>query len=62
LEEHIQIHQENPGESVIYFVKEGATATDLEKLFDLTGLELSFKIKQIATPILSKAGKLKLKV
>ena len=60
--EHIQIHQERPGEAVIYLVKSGGIIPEPEKLFDLSALDISFRVEQRQTPILTQSGKLKLKV
>ena len=60
--EHIQIHQESPGNATIYLIKPGAIVENPEKLFDLGALDISFHVEQRNTPILSSSGKLKLKV
>lgn len=60
--EHIQIHQESPGEAVIYLIKSGAQVEHPEDLFDLSALDVSFRVEQRQTPVLSSSGKLKLKV
>lgn len=60
--EHIQIHQDKPGEATIYLIKSGTSIENPEKLFDLSALDISFRIEQRQEPILSSSGKLKLKV
>ena len=60
--EHIQIHQDRPGEAVIYLIKSGGSIPEPEKLFDLSALDVSFRVEQRAEPVLTASGKLKLKV
>lgn len=60
--EHIQIHQDKPGEATIYLIKSGTTVEKPESLFDLSALDITFRVEQRQTPVLSSSGKLKLKV
>lgn len=60
--EHIQIHQDTPGEAVIYLIKSGERIEHPETLFDLSALDVTFCVEQRQAPILSSSGKLKLKV
>ena len=60
--EHIQIHQDKPGEATIYLIKSGTAVKNLENLFDLSALDIAFRVEQRQTPVLSSSGKLKLKV
>ena len=60
--EHIQIHQDTPGEAVIYLIKSDSHIDNPEQLFDLSGINVKFRVEQKTTPVLSSSGKLKLKV
>lgn len=60
--EHIQVHQDHPGEAVIYLVKSGEFIPHPESLFDLSALDMSIRVEQRQEPILTAARKLRLKV
>ncbi len=60
--DHIQIHQERPGEAVIYLVRGGDPIPEPEKLFDLSSLDIAFRVEQRSEPVLTRSGKLRLKV
>lgn len=60
--EHIQVHQERPGEAVIYLIKSGEAIPNPEALFDLSALDMSIRVEQRQEPILTAARKLRLKV
>lgn len=61
--EHVQIHQESPGKAVIYLIAgQHIPAEKLHDFFDLSNVDVDFEIEVRNKPILTKAGKLRLKI
>lgn len=61
--DYIQIGQTEPGKATLYVtMKEGRRQGDLEKLFDLTNVDIDFEFKVVEKPVRTAMGKLKLRV
>ncbi|WP_288610088.1 hypothetical protein [uncultured Victivallis sp.] len=61
--EHVQIHQESPGKAVIYLIAgQHIPSENLHNFFDLSNVDVDFEIEVRNKPILTKAGKLRLKI
>lgn len=59
---HIQIRQEEPGEATLLVVSSELLNMGIDELFDLKNVNVDFKMEIIPNPILTQAGKLRLKV
>lgn len=60
--EHLQIHQEQDGEATIYLITGKNIAEPLNRLFDLSNVDIDFKLVVKEKPFLTAAGKLRLKI
>lgn len=61
--DYIQIGQSSPGKATLYVTaKAGITSGDVDRLFDLTNVDIDFDLNIVEKPIRTSMGKLKLKV
>ena len=60
--DHLQIHQDKAGEATIYLITKNQLPEDLHTLFDLSHVDISFTLAVRSEPILTAAGKLRLKI
>lgn len=60
--DHLQIHQDKAGEATIYLITKNQLPEDLHALFDLSHVDISFTLAVRSEPILTAAGKLRLKI
>ncbi|MBR4508463.1 MAG: hypothetical protein IKP23_03210 [Elusimicrobiaceae bacterium] len=58
----VQVKQEEKGKITIYIVANTALPSDLSSLFDMTNINMKVDFKIIEKPILTKAGKFRLKI
>lgn len=60
---HLQIGQDTPGQAVIYVTtNKQLTDQELESMFDASYVDIDFKFCKLEAPVLTKAGKLNLKI
>lgn len=60
--DYIQIGQAERGTATIYVTLKTRVDGELERLFDLTNVDIDFQVKAVDAPIRTVAGKLKLRV
>lgn len=60
--DHIQIRQEKPGAATLLVVSSKPLNARIDELFDVKNVNVDFKMEIISSPILTPAGKLRLKV
>ncbi len=58
----VQVKQEEKGKITLYIVASGILPSDLSSLFDMTNICMKVDFKIIEKPILTKAGKFRLKI
>ena len=61
--DYVQIGQEKPGRATLYVtIKDREVGGDMEKLFDLTNVDVDFEFKVVEKPVRTAMGKLRLRV
>lgn len=61
--DYVQVRQIQPGQVVIYVTdKRGLFSQSIQSQFDFSNVDIDFTFEKIQNPILSKAGKFKLKI